>query len=92
MINGIKNSGTLNLNGERTMPDCEVAIVGAGPYGLSIAAHLQGCGVDFRIFGVPMQNWRKAMPVGNSRPARQLGIFPRWRFDIQRVVALASKN
>jgi FAD-dependent urate hydroxylase len=44
--------------------ECEVAVVGAGPYGLSIAAHLRHRGVDFRIFGVPMQNWRQAMPRG----------------------------
>lgn len=42
----------------------EVAIVGAGPYGLSIAAHLRQHGAAFRIFGVPMQNWRTAMPKG----------------------------
>src|SRR5215510_7490429 len=29
----------------------QVAIVGAGPYGLSIAAHLRACGIRFRIFG-----------------------------------------
>jgi len=46
------------------MRDCEVAIVGAGPYGLSIAAHLSAAGVEFRIFGVPMENWRTAMPAG----------------------------
>jgi thioredoxin reductase len=41
----------------------EVAIVGAGPYGLSIAAHLRGR-ADFRIFGRPMQSWRESMPAG----------------------------
>jgi len=42
----------------------EVIIVGAGPYGLSIAAHLRACGVGFRIFGRPMGNWRTRMPRG----------------------------
>jgi FAD-dependent urate hydroxylase len=42
----------------------EVVVVGAGPYGLSIAAHLRQRGTAFRIFGVPMQNWRSAMPKG----------------------------
>ena len=42
----------------------EVVVVGAGPYGLSIAAHLRHMGISFRIFGVPMQNWRSAMPKG----------------------------
>jgi thioredoxin reductase len=44
--------------------DLEIAIVGAGPYGLSIAAHLQATGVPFRIFGPPMQTWRENMPSG----------------------------
>jgi cation diffusion facilitator CzcD-associated flavoprotein CzcO len=42
----------------------EVIIVGAGPYGLSIAAHLRAAGVSHRIFGVPMQTWRQHMPRG----------------------------
>src|SRR2546423_995195 len=32
----------------------DVAIIGAGPYGLSVAAHLRGRGIDHRIFGEPM--------------------------------------
>ncbi len=42
-------------------PDTDIAIIGAGPYGLSIAAHLDARGVDFRIFGTPMQTWRTRM-------------------------------
>jgi len=42
----------------------DVAIVGAGPYGLSLAAHLRGTGVDARVFGRPMWLWRGAMPAG----------------------------
>lgn len=44
--------------------DCDVAIVGAGPYGLSLAAHLARHRVPFRIFGEPMQFWRAHMPKG----------------------------
>ena len=40
------------------------AIVGAGPYGLSIAAHLRRNGIPFRIFGRPMDSWRSHMPKG----------------------------
>ena len=40
----------------------EVAIVGAGPYGLSLAAHLAAAGIRFRIFGRPMQMWLDRMP------------------------------
>ena len=42
----------------------DVAIVGAGPYGLSLAAHLREAGVPYRQFGVPMKLWRTAMPRG----------------------------
>jgi hypothetical protein len=44
--------------------DSSVAIIGAGPYGLSLAAHLKARGIDFRIFGSPMQTWRTQMPTG----------------------------
>ena len=39
-------------------------IIGAGPYGLSVAAHLRRNGVPFRIFGRPMDSWRAHMPKG----------------------------
>ena len=42
--------------------DCEVAIIGTGPYGLSLAAHLAAANVSFRIFGRPMELWRHHMP------------------------------
>lgn len=42
----------------------EIAIVGAGPYGLSIAAHLRKHGLSFRIFGPPMDTWISHMPKG----------------------------
>lgn len=45
-------------------PSTEVAIIGAGPYGLSLAAHLKGAAIPFRIFGSPMDSWRKHMPKG----------------------------
>lgn len=41
----------------------DVAIIGAGPYGLSIAAHLRAAGVPLRIFGSPMHSWRCHMPA-----------------------------
>lgn len=42
----------------------EVVVVGAGPYGLSLAAHLQAHGISNRIFGPPMDVWRRHMPKG----------------------------
>jgi FAD-dependent urate hydroxylase len=47
------------------VPDCDVAIIGAGPYGLSIAAHLRRHGGPaVRVFGDPMSFWRDRMPSG----------------------------
>lgn len=48
------------LNGR---PRTDVAVVGAGPYGLAATAHLRRAGVDLRIFGEPMSFWR-TMPKG----------------------------
>ena len=44
--------------------DSDVAIIGAGPYGLSLAAHLNALGISMRIFGKPMEFWAHHMPKG----------------------------
>jgi cation diffusion facilitator CzcD-associated flavoprotein CzcO len=46
------------------MTTFNIAIIGAGPYGLSIAAHLRAHGVDHRIFGRAMEFWQSHMPEG----------------------------
>lgn len=43
---------------------CEVAVIGAGPYGLSVAAHLKRAGIATHVFGEPMGFWRRNMPEG----------------------------
>ena len=48
------------------MKELDVAIVGAGPYGLSVTAHLSHIGVNCQIFGRPMTTWRSHMPKGMS--------------------------
>ena len=40
----------------------DVAVVGAGPFGLSVAAHLRDRAV--RTFGEEMATWRNSMPSG----------------------------
>lgn len=44
----------------------DVAILGAGPYGLSLAAHLSPRTSSLRIFGQAMAFWREHMPRGMS--------------------------
>ena len=46
------------------MQSIDTAIIGAGPYGLSVAAHLRVAGVPHEIFGEPLDSWRDFMPQG----------------------------
>jgi thioredoxin reductase len=55
-----------NLESELSRPIVDVAIIGAGPYGLSLAAHLGQTQRSFRIFGEPMRSWTHHMPQGMS--------------------------
>jgi len=66
------NSGTTLSGGvaqghkpTRTKSDaCDIAVIGAGPYGLSAAAHLKAKGLRVRVFGEPMAFWADKMPAG----------------------------
>lgn len=42
----------------------DVALIGAGPYSLSISAHLTAANIDHQVFGTPMESWRRHMPAG----------------------------
>jgi len=42
----------------------EVVVIGAGPYGLSTAAHLQDAGVEPYVIGQSMACWKRNMPGG----------------------------
>jgi FAD-dependent urate hydroxylase len=47
------------------MTTTDVVIIGAGPYGLSAAAHLRTInGLEVRLFGEPMSYWDRNMPLG----------------------------
>src|SRR5262249_39371921 len=48
----------------RSSTSVDVAVIGAGPYGLSLAAHLRARGVEHRIFGEPIGPWKHNMPRG----------------------------
>jgi thioredoxin reductase len=42
----------------------QVAIIGAGPYGLATAAHLRAAKIETCVFGEPMEFWENQMPEG----------------------------
>jgi cation diffusion facilitator CzcD-associated flavoprotein CzcO len=44
-----------------------VAIIGSGPYGLSLAAHLDARKIEHRIFGPPMLFWSQIAAAGARR-------------------------
>jgi FAD-dependent urate hydroxylase len=46
------------------MYETDVAIVGAGPYGLAVAAHLHASGREATVVGEPMSYWTAHMPAG----------------------------
>ncbi len=63
----------------------DAVVVGAGPYGLSVTAHLLSRHLDVAVLGRPMEMWREHMPAGMllrsqwwatnlSAPAAGLGI------------------
>ena len=72
------------------MADLNTAIIGAGPYGLSIAAHLRAARVPFQLFGTPLESWRSFMPEGmilkSERFASNLW-DPQRRYTFQRYCA-----
>ncbi|WP_409474964.1 NAD(P)-binding domain-containing protein [Streptomyces sp. HC307] len=64
----------------------DLLVVGAGPYGLSIASHAAAAGLNLRVFGRPMASWRDHMPRGmflKSEPWASNLSDPagRWRLD-----------
>jgi thioredoxin reductase len=51
----------------------DVLIIGAGPFGLSISAHLRGLGVSHQIVGRPMDTWKAHMPPGSKLRSEPYG-------------------
>jgi cation diffusion facilitator CzcD-associated flavoprotein CzcO len=45
-------------------PHYDAVVVGAGPYGLSVSAHLLGRGLSVGVFGKTLEFWRQHMPKG----------------------------
>lgn len=65
----------------------EAIVVGAGPYGLSVAAHLRAANVGVQIVGRPMASWREHMPIGmalKSEPFASNLSDPAARFTLEK--------
>lgn len=75
------------------MQSIDTAIIGAGPYGLSISAHLRAAGLEHEVFGDPLESWRDFMPRGmllRSEPFASSLWDPKRRFTYERY--LNEKN
>src|SRR4029078_3617169 len=48
----------------RTKPMVSTVVIGAGPYGLSLGAHLKAKNIDFEIVGETMETWKHHMHHG----------------------------
>src|SRR5277367_63279 len=68
MNSGLESHSADTSRGKRvsgpTHRQVEVAIIGAGPYGLSAGAHVKARGLEVRVFGEPMEFWANKMPEG----------------------------
>ncbi len=49
---------------EAPVSSTDVVVIGAGPNGLSVGAHLRHAGVEHRVFGHTMGAWQSNMPAG----------------------------
>ncbi len=65
-VTGASNDATHYAQNSKapSAPDYDVAVIGAGPYGLSAGAHLKAKGLAIRVFGEPMEFWADKMPAG----------------------------
>jgi FAD-dependent urate hydroxylase len=63
MSNSIQDRSTKIIKGPPST-DCDVVVLGAGPYGVSAGVYLKAKEIDVRVFGEPMDFWANQMPKG----------------------------
>ncbi|MGH9291724.1 MAG: NAD(P)-binding domain-containing protein [Acidimicrobiales bacterium] len=74
-------------------PGADVAIVGAGAYGLALAAHLSKTGTSHVVYGDPFSAWRCHMPRGmllKSEPYASDVAAPEAGYHLKDYCAVAS--
>jgi cation diffusion facilitator CzcD-associated flavoprotein CzcO len=68
------------------MQNVGVLVIGAGPYGLSISAHLRALQVDHLVVGAPMDSYRIYSPAGmrmKSEPYASAFASPQPGYDVR---------
>ena len=60
-------------------------VIGAGPYGVALAAHARAQGIETLVVGQPMAFWRGHMPAGMF-----LRSGPDWHLDVANLHTFAA--
>src|SRR5271170_1626903 len=77
------------------MTTFENIIIGAGPYGLSLAAHFRAANIDYAIIGKPMASWRGHMPAGMTLKSETFASNlsdPERRYTLEQFYASRGRN
>ncbi|MFN8380697.1 MAG: NAD(P)-binding domain-containing protein [Anaerolineales bacterium] len=71
----------------------DLLIIGAGPFGLSLAAYVKYLGIDHVVAGRPMEFWKNNMPQGMYlRSASDWSLDPTNRFSILKYLETLGKT
>ena len=69
-------------------PSVDLLVIGAGPFGLAVAAYAESTSIDYLVVGEPMGFWRTHMPEGmllRSGPDWHLDPFD--EYTVERFIA-----
>jgi len=91
--NGVTRTSSLTT--KRPTMELDVAVIGAGPYGLSAGMHLKAKGLGVCVFGEPMDFWATKMPEGmllrSPRVASNIS-DPNHAFSLEAYEAASNKQ
>ena len=60
----VREPGPARPQRNKALSSTDVVVIGAGPNGLSVGAHLRNAGIEHRVFGRTMGAWQFNMPAG----------------------------